>query len=200
MLNSMRMISHGRMEFEELWLNGYIGTLPASHRDLYSLAKHAKRLIYVYQDEPLLGGVLNKYANEDVIYRDNTCTFTAGPTNVDLAGISKQPEFAAFFQPEVWRAQIASADLSIGRRFHGNIIAMQVGRPALFIGHDDRVIDMVSAIGAPIADSEIWNSAADRKIAIDAIIRDFNISEAEDKYMNAFERFSDGLRRSGLKT
>lgn len=48
----------------------------------------------------------------------------------------------AFFSMETWAEYIISKDFSIGTRFHGNMIALLNGVPAVILAHDSRTIEM----------------------------------------------------------
>lgn len=48
----------------------------------------------------------------------------------------------AFFDLESWDAFIRERDFSIGSRFHGNVIALTNGVPALVLVHDSRTTEM----------------------------------------------------------
>ncbi|MGE0333605.1 MAG: hypothetical protein AB7P37_23255 [Ramlibacter sp.] len=54
-----------------------------------------------------------------------------------------------FLALDEWRAFAGSFDLSVGPRFHGNVVALQAGVPAVFVPPDVRVQEMVDFAGLP---------------------------------------------------
>lgn len=54
-----------------------------------------------------------------------------------------------FFSVEGWADYIKTKDFSIGTRFHGNIIALQNGVPAVVIAHDSRTTEMCKLMKIP---------------------------------------------------
>jgi len=54
-----------------------------------------------------------------------------------------------FYLPTLWSDYISQRSLSIGSRFHGNIIALLNGTPAFFIIHDSRTMELSTLLGVP---------------------------------------------------
>ena len=54
-----------------------------------------------------------------------------------------------FFQLNEWKAFVGSHDLSIGSRFHGNVMALSQGMPAIVIVHDSRTREMCELMHIP---------------------------------------------------
>jgi hypothetical protein len=54
-----------------------------------------------------------------------------------------------FADIEAWSSFIRTQDASIGTRFHGNLIALINGVPALMIIHDSRTMEMCTLMGIP---------------------------------------------------
>lgn len=54
-----------------------------------------------------------------------------------------------FFNVAEWAEFIRTKTLSIGSRFHGNVMAMTNGIPAILIAHDTRTEEMAEHIGLP---------------------------------------------------
>jgi len=48
-----------------------------------------------------------------------------------------------------WRLLAEQHDFYFGDRFHGGVVALQVGKPALFMSHDIRVEELTNHVGAP---------------------------------------------------
>jgi len=48
-----------------------------------------------------------------------------------------------------WMDALRAVDLSVGTRFHGNMLALQVGRPAVVFTHDTRTLELCQVTGVP---------------------------------------------------
>jgi polysaccharide pyruvyl transferase WcaK-like protein len=55
----------------------------------------------------------------------------------------------AFFSIDEWSAFMLQKDLSIGSRFHGNLIALLNGVPAILFAHDSRTAEMAKFMSIP---------------------------------------------------
>jgi len=55
----------------------------------------------------------------------------------------------AFTNVAAWRQFAQGYDLSVGPRFHGNILALQAGVPALFLTHDSRTRELTQTLSLP---------------------------------------------------
>ncbi len=53
---------------------------------------------------------------------------------------------------DAWRKKSGGYHFSIGPRFHGNMIALQAGVPALLLNHDSRTDELGRALNLPMAD------------------------------------------------
>lgn len=102
--------------------------------------------------------------------------------------------FKVFFTLEEWDSYIREFDASIGSRFHGNLIALTNGKPAIIIAHDSRTTEMAQLMHIPhLRIDEIKN--------ID-IIEWFNsadFNEFEKQYRQLYDHFADFLSENGLK-
>lgn len=61
---------------------------------------------------------------------------------------------AFFLNVEDWMNHCAKFTLSTGTRFHGNMLAMQAGIPAVFVVHDSRTQEMVDLFSLPHVDMQ----------------------------------------------
>lgn len=62
----------------------------------------------------------------------------------------------AFFDVPGWMDFLSRFDFVVGTRFHGAMLALQVGVPAAVIAHDSRTHEMCTTMGVPVRfDSEI---------------------------------------------
>ena len=95
-----------------------------------------------------------------------------------------------FTDVEGWRQFAASYDLSVGPRFHGNIVALQAGIPALFLTHDSRTRELTQTLSLPsVQISEAgpdFNPAAAYRASVAR-------SSPAEKYPERLRRFMDFL-------
>lgn len=83
-----------------------------------------------------------------------------------------------FIHVPSWLDVLRSVDLSIGTRFHGNMMATQVGRPAIVFTHDARTQELCEATGIP---SLPWESVK-APISLDEILSQIRFDpEAYDR-------------------
>jgi polysaccharide pyruvyl transferase WcaK-like protein len=88
--------------------------------------------------------------NEDAKHQLNSLSkrFELG-IDVDeyLAFIKKNCK--VFFSVEEWASYIKTKDFSVGTRFHGNLIALLNGVPAVIFVHDSRTTEMCNFMKIP---------------------------------------------------
>jgi hypothetical protein len=65
----------------------------------------------------------------------------------------------AFFDVGAWLEFMASVDLAIGVRFHGNLLAVQAGTPGISIVHDARTQELCDTTGVPHVSIEQFMAA-----------------------------------------
>lgn len=103
-----------------------------------------------------------------------------------------------------WIDYLRSVDISLGPRFHGNILAMQAGTPAVVFPHDTRTKELAECIGIPTYD---WSLISD-ETKIQEILKsihfdadEFNIKRGEllKRYLEVIGQFnvdiSDNMRK-----
>lgn len=115
----------------------------------------------------------NEFPEIDVLCRDsaaleNDITYQlnsiAGKFNlgVDSARFAEKirKNDKIFFSVESWADYIGTKDFSLGTRFHGNMIALLNGVPAVVLAHDSRTTEMASFMKIPhhsVSTAEIGN-------------------------------------------
>ncbi len=57
--------------------------------------------------------------------------------------------FCSHFDVNTWMNQLTKADLAIGTRLHGNMLALQAGVPSIFIPHDSRTQELTDLMKVP---------------------------------------------------
>jgi hypothetical protein len=103
----------------------------------------------------------NEFPEFDLLYTDPPLTdalrlslqsisnrFALGVTPEEYATFAKKL-CKAFFSVEGWADYIQMKDFSFGTRFHGNMIALLNGVPAVIIAHDSRTTEMCQFMKIP---------------------------------------------------
>lgn len=58
-------------------------------------------------------------------------------------------DMTTFFSVDAWRDALATCDLSLGTRYHGNALAMQCGVPSITVIHDSRTEELCESTAMP---------------------------------------------------
>lgn len=103
-----------------------------------------------------------------------------------------------FPDPSTWRQVAAQHDVYCGDRFHGGVAALQVGRPALFMAHDNRVSEMADFYALPhMTTQELVDEGVHN--AIKARITPGRISDIKKTYGKRLEAFRKTMNDAGIK-
>ena len=94
-----------------------------------------------------------------------------------------------------WLDEMKSYDFVFGQRFHGNMVAIQAGTPAVVICHDSRTTEMCEFLALPFIRLE----DAD-EISIDRLYERFDADALAARYRVLFARYVDFLRSNDLVT
>jgi polysaccharide pyruvyl transferase WcaK-like protein len=70
---------------------------------------------------------------------------------------------------------LRSLSLSVGTRFHGNMLAMQAGTPAVVFPHDTRTLEMCETMGIPYCN---WDKIGSED-GLQAVVKSINFSGIE---------------------
>jgi hypothetical protein len=83
--------------------------------------------------------------------RSSSCAAYIRP-DLDLAGFRTwcRRHAYAFFDVPGWLDFLRRFDFVVGTRFHGAMLAMQVGVPAAVIAHDSRTYELCATMGVPV--------------------------------------------------
>lgn len=92
-----------------------------------------------------------------------------------------------------WRAALSAYDFSIGMRFHGNVMAVRCGKPALFLRHDSRTAELIDFFRLPALDAEDFDG---RPLGYYGELADYSAFNAA--YPARFDAFVAFLRRNGF--
>ncbi len=100
-----------------------------------------------------------------------------------------------FFEIEPWVRWIRQYDFSLGSRFHGNVLAVMNGVPALTMVIDGRMQELTKHFRLPTM--HMKDFSMDRPLAFYYDRADF--SEFNRVYPQRLQSFLDFLRRNGMK-
>ena len=89
---------------------------------------------------------------------------------------------------------MSSRDLCFGRRFHGCIIGMQAGMPALMIAVDDRMREMLEFVGFPYIEAATWNREADKTAYLPNFLSKIDTQAVIDRYSACEANFRNALQ------
>lgn len=107
---------------------------------------------YVYQNEAAeIQVALDPAATFEKLKYDLQGTLKRADVQVPLEAYFEfvRAHGRAFFNFEDWRDYIRKKDFSVGTRFHGNLIALISGVPAVIFAHDTRTLEMCELMHIP---------------------------------------------------
>ncbi|WP_082434520.1 polysaccharide pyruvyl transferase family protein [Devosia sp. A16] len=151
---------------------------------------------YVLQSElpemQILAG--DQLSNELVDTLQSEVKRHAIPLGVPQYAAHVRERYHAFFNLDQWDQYIKDFDLSVGSRFHGNLIALTNGVPAMVLNHDSRTTELSELMSIPHATIE--DAVGLDPIAL-ANAADFDQLEA--RYRVLYDRFAHFLETNGLE-
>jgi hypothetical protein len=186
-------VGEGRTVF-----TGYMGAALDTIGDMNSLSSDGGQSSYVIQDE-FLHFDMQVEPNTDGRVYDSA----SGEMIGDLAfrgsdELKRKTKVHAFFDTNQWRAWTSSMDFAFGRRFHGNVIALQAGVPSLIVAVDDRMREMLNFSGLPKIEAEELNRANDRAAFVADHLAAMNIPQVIEKYSDRERGFRSVLSEIGI--
>jgi hypothetical protein len=98
-----------------------------------------------------------------------------------------------------WSSYIRAQSASVGSRFHGNLIALINGIPALTIVHDSRTMEMCALIGNPVVHV---NQVDDKRLTEASLMESLlscSFERFEQSYRVLYKRFVGFLNENGLR-
>jgi hypothetical protein len=178
--------------------SGYLGHSKAAIRDLALAARFAGQLEYALQDEFHHYAMKLSAAPGQRAYDPATGRLSCEISYDAMETECTRTSLHIFFDNDAWRAWAGAHDLHFGRRFHGGVVAMQAGRPSIFIAIDDRMREMLSLSGLPHLEIQPFDNAKDQL----ALLRDFcasvDVAKAVFTYRAREQQFREALRKAGL--
>ncbi len=99
-----------------------------------------------------------------------------------------------FFSAEKWKEYMKSFDFSIGARFHGNVVALWNGIPALFIVIDSRMKEMLEYFSLPYISMNDFDETKDIGYYYDLA----NYEKFNKNYAKCFNNYIDFLQKNNI--
>lgn len=180
-------------------LNGYLGKDMSVITDVNSLATSTQSTFhYACQDEFLHYGL--ELRSEDCCYDPiyNKITGDVSYKGKDL--LNAPLPLHLFHSTSNWRIWNSSKSLSLGYRFHGNLIAMQTATPSVIISVDDRMREMLAASGLPYIEMNEWYAQKDKAMALENFISSLNTAKILESYDLANEKFISAMVSAGIQS
>lgn len=103
-----------------------------------------------------------------------------------------------FHDVDSWAAFMRGRSVAIGTRFHGNLLGLVNGVPALFIIHDSRTMELCSLIGAPSVHLNEIDPGTDCAALLAERVASLSFGRFEASYAALYRRFVGFLSRNGL--
>lgn len=154
---------------------------------------------YVFQDEFFGYGA---FSEERGSYNDATCTGDRTKLNALFSkstGVSVDfSNYYYFSETAAWRQVALNHDVYIGDRFHGGVAALQVGRPAIFLAHDNRVAELTDFFKLPRMTTDDLISVGIPK-AMKELLTESGLRQSQDIYAKRFSAFKETVEGHGLK-
>ena len=162
-------------------------------------ALRGARASYVFQDEFFGYG---KIIEEHGSFNDATNMGDRVGLNRLLgsaAGIPLDIEnYYYFSETAAWRQVAFGHDAYIGDRFHGGVAALQVGRPGIFLSHDNRVAELTDYFDLPrMTLDELLSEGVGT--AIRQRITAGSVAQMKATYRGRFRHFAETLSEHGVK-
>lgn len=177
---------------------GYMGAALDTIGDMNALSSGDGRSSYVIQDELLHFDMQVEPDADGRVYDSASGEMIGDLSFKGSEELKKKVKVHAFFDTNQWRAWTSSMDFAFGRRFHGNVIALQAGVPSLIVAVDDRMREMLNFSGLPKLEAADFNSANDRAAFVADHLAAINIPQVIEKYSDRERSFRSVLSEIGI--
>ena len=178
--------------------SGYLGSDRGSIDDMNALTRPDSTAVYVIQDEHLHFDMKTEPDARGHVYDPASGRIIGESRFKDEDILQRDVALHAYFDPVQWRAWTSQMEFSFGRRFHGNIIALQAGVPGLMVAVDDRMREMLDFVGLPYIEAEKLAAASDRVACVAEHIAGLNSDEIIARYNERERGFRLALSDIGL--
>jgi len=188
----------GLAEAQKIAFGGYLGSVADTIVDAHALLKPDSVASYVVQDEVVAYNLALTGDDNSIVYDRASGRITGATEYKHSEKWQRKSELLVYFDTNQWRGAMSSRDLCFGRRFHGCIIGMQAGTPALMIAVDDRMREMLEFIGFPYIEAATWNRDADKRAYLSNFLAKIDTQAVIDRYCACEANFRTALRQIGL--
>ncbi|CAN7616720.1 polysaccharide pyruvyl transferase family protein [Pararhizobium sp. LjRoot238] len=188
----------GLAEAQKIAFGGYLGSVADTIVDAHALLKPDSVASYVVQDEVVAYNLSLTGDDNDIVYDRASGCITGATEYKHSEKWQRKSELLVYFDTNQWRGAMSSRDLCFGRRFHGCIIGMQAGTPALMIAVDDRMREMLEFIGFPYIEAATWNREADKRAYLSNFLAKIDTQTVIDRYSACEANFRNALGQIGL--
>ncbi|WP_105436838.1 polysaccharide pyruvyl transferase family protein [Neorhizobium sp. T25_13] len=185
-------------EAQKIAFGGYLGSVADTIVDAHALLKPDSVASYVVQDELVAYNLSLTGGDSDIAYDRSSARITGGTEYKHSEKWQRKYELLVYFDTNQWRGAMSERDLCFGRRFHGCIIGMQAGTPALMIAVDDRMREMLEFIGFPYIEASTWNREADKRAYLANFLGKIDTQAVIDRYSACEANFRSALAQIGL--
>ena len=103
-----------------------------------------------------------------------------------------------FLQADPWRNFAATRDVYFGDRFHGGVVFLQSGRPAVLVCNDARVADMADFMAIPVVQNEELKDGDPANI-LKSKLSEASLSPFRAKYRERLRAFRNAVMKVGLE-
>ena len=136
----------------------------------------------------------------EAVYNDATGEVRADRVVAHARGLDHQLPFRDYWMfrsTEKWRGFTIGKDAYFGDRFHGGVIFMQAGKPAIIVQNDTRVAELTAFYDIPTATSEEI-LANDPVEILHERLSEQALRKMRETYAMRYRQFYDALREAGL--
>lgn len=183
---------------QKIAFGGYLGSVADTIVDAHALLTPDSLASYVVQDEVVAYNLSLTGDDNQIVYDPASGRITGATEYKHSEKWQRKHELLVFFDTNQWRSAMSSRDLCFGRRFHGCIIGMQAGTPALMIAVDDRMREMLEFIGFPYIEAATWNREADKRGYLTNFLGQIDAQAVIDRYSACEVNFRNALGQIGL--
>ena len=183
---------------QKIAFGGYLGSVADTIVDAHALLGPKSVASYVVQDEVIAYNLDLPGEDTTPVYDRASGRITGATQYKHKEKWQREHELIAFFDTNQWRGWTTTRDMCFGRRFHGCIIGMQAGVPALMIAVDDRMREMLEFIGFPYIEAGVWNRESDKRAHLANFLSKIDAQAVTERYSACEANFQSALKQVGI--
>nr|WP_329609988.1 polysaccharide pyruvyl transferase family protein [Microaerobacter geothermalis] len=115
-------------------------------------------------------------------------------TNTDVIKAYFKDHFSQYYDIDEWAEQVKKYNFFFGTRFHGNMIAIQNGIPALLVAHDSRTKELAEFCNIPYLEAK--NLTED--INLTRLYSEMDYSKFNEEYPIKFRKYVEFLKLNNV--